>query len=298
MIRARKEDHQHHAHQHQRESEQRRPLVVLPTSNKLPVSGSNTHAGVLIPSSVGATGGCSTNTVAAATTSTITTTTTNNNNNNSSSVNSPSPNPRGVTSNNKPASAAAWTTNQLKNATAASSSTVKQLYHELKQHNARRKYRKTSFYGSRSKKGDEHHPTPHHDWTAQVPKRMWFTTLGIFLVLPVLIFLWKEIMLKPPLGDGQQQLRQRNGAAAVGAGHALIQPKNRYVTWMNEEKDVTGAPPLEEEFGYNNETNAALSRNETDRVDGEWKDNTIIAEKSRDTETGDKSLADLLKEKK
>lgn len=65
-------------------------------------------------------------------------------------------------------------------------------------------------------------------WTVQIPKRMLFSTLGVFLILPLLIFVWKETHLQPADPSNGDQLRGSNGNAVQ------LKEKNRFVTWMED----------------------------------------------------------------
>ena len=111
-------------------------------------------------------------------------------------------------------------------------------------------------------------------WTVQIPKRMLLSTLGVFLVIPLTLFLWKEMHVTNE-GGASDQLRG-------GAGHAQLKTKNRFVTWMED-----GVP--EDEY---NTTAATLEA-------GNKREQDVIA---NDTQiemdhNGHETLEDLLKEK-
>lgn len=63
-------------------------------------------------------------------------------------------------------------------------------------------------------------------WTVQIPKRMLLSTVGVFLVLPLVIFLWKETHLK----STDMDIQLRGGTTTSKYKTA----KNRFVTWMED----------------------------------------------------------------
>jgi len=114
-------------------------------------------------------------------------------------------------------------------------------------------------------------------WTVQIPKRMLLSTLGIFLVIPLTLFLWKEMHVTNA-GGASDQLRG-------GAGHAQLKKKNRFVTWMED-----GVP--EDEYNATAATLEADNKRQQDVVA-----NTTQPEEDLNENNGDETLEDLLKEK-
>jgi hypothetical protein len=106
-------------------------------------------------------------------------------------------------------------------AISVSSSTL-HLYHSLKQHQ-RRKAKSPSSSSSLPSGGI---------WTVQIPKRMLLSTLGVFLVFPLLIFIWKETHLKPL--NNNSSLRNRDDNAHTHA----INRNNPLASWVADHKPI------------------------------------------------------------
>jgi hypothetical protein len=89
-------------------------------------------------------------------------------------------------------------------------------------------------------------------WTVQMPQRMLWSTLGIFLIFPMLIFVWKEFHIKSV--DQNELLRGKENTPTTPNG--LKKSKNKdFVTWM-----ANHLPP--EDFdvdGISNETATNLN---------------------------------------
>ncbi len=109
-----------------------------------------------------------------------------------------------------------------------------------------------------------------------MPKRMLFGTMGIFLLIPVLIFVYKEMHLPK-----ETELRGNHDSSSYGSNRMKKSNRNQeYVSWManflgNEEADDMeddGAASLEV-----NETTIHQDRldtnNETTDGGGGWNDN-------------------------
>lgn len=129
--------------------------------------------------------------------------------NSSSSIN----NANGATpnSNNLPAFVAS--------AFATSSSTTQNLFQQVKQLQ-RRRARASQGKGSSNN---------NNIWTVQMPKRMLVSTLGVFLIFPLLIFLWKETHLTPSLDALKKQQQLRTGPVVV---HSSKQ--DAFMTWVKD----------------------------------------------------------------
>lgn len=74
-------------------------------------------------------------------------------------------------------------------------------------------------------------------WTVEVPKRMLFSTLGVFLVLPLLIFVWKELH---PARNASSELRGTKQKITHNG-------KNKYVTWMEDNLPEFNETEVEQE---------------------------------------------------
>jgi hypothetical protein len=107
-------------------------------------------------------------------------------------------------------------------AISVSSSTL-HLYNSLKQHQ-RRKTKSPTSSSSLPSSGI---------WTVQIPKRMLLSTLGVFLVFPILIFIWKETHLAKPVKDSGS-LRNRDGSAHTHASNR----NNPLASWVANHKPV------------------------------------------------------------
>jgi hypothetical protein len=111
------------------------------------------------------------------------------------------------------------------------------IYHAIKQHaRLRRKANK--------RRSDDDDDSASPSWTVQIPKRMLLTTLGIFLVLPLLLFFWKETHPEPITTGNEQRMDRKY------ANHRDSKMKD--VTWME------GAGNLTEDIFNETEDSAEL----------------------------------------
>ena len=133
-------------------------------------------------------------------------------------------------------------------ANTASVSSSLRYYHSLIQ-NQMYNVRKSRSNKKKSKPSDSHHHT--NIWTVQMPKRMLFGTMGIFLLIPVLVFVYKEMHLpkKSELVRGNH-----DSSSSSSSNMSMMKKSNQeYVSWManflgNEEMedDVVGAVDVNE----------------------------------------------------
>jgi hypothetical protein len=89
-------------------------------------------------------------------------------------------------------------------------------------------------------------------WTqVQMPPRLLWSTLGIFLILPVLMFLWKETHIQS-MDSAELRGQKYGGKASVLSSHRMRQKKQHreFVTWMANQV----APEEEELVEMANET--------------------------------------------
>jgi hypothetical protein len=111
------------------------------------------------------------------------------------------------------------------NTTSSSVSSSLQYYHNLLQHqmyNVRK---------GRNKKKSKHQSDA-NIWTVQMPKRMLFGTMGIFLLIPVLIFVYKEMHLQ---SIDEKELRGSRSNEPTSDGTIVVKKANRnqeYASWI------------------------------------------------------------------
>lgn len=111
--------------------------------------------------------------------------------------------------------------------------------------------RKSRSNKKKSKPSDSHHHT-NNIWTVQMPKRMLFGTMGIFLLIPVLVFVYKEMHLpkKSELVRGNH-----DSSSSSSSNMSMMKKSNQeYVSWManflgneeTEDDDAVGAVDVNE----------------------------------------------------
>ena len=125
---------------------------------------------------------------------------------------------------------AATAVSSLTHTSSSSVSSSLQYYNNLIQHQMY-----TIRRGRTLKKRLKHHSNSSHEssiWTVQIPKRILFGTMGIFLLIPVLLFVYKELHLpnaKELRGTPNEDSSSRDGTYVIQKSNTRNQ---EYVTWM------------------------------------------------------------------
>jgi hypothetical protein len=73
-------------------------------------------------------------------------------------------------------------------------------------------------------------------WTVQMPTRILFSTMGIFLLLPVLLFVYKELHIQTIQPKDLRGIRQYKDRSNVYIAKGADQ-NQEYVTWMTDHLD-------------------------------------------------------------
>jgi hypothetical protein len=139
--------------------------------------------------------------------------------------------------NNNISAPSATAVSSFANTASSSVSSSLQYYNNLLQHQM------YNIRKGRTKKKLKHHNNEFSSiWTVQMPKRMLFGTMGIFLLIPVVLFVYKEMHL-PHLDEKELRGKRHNDLSSDGKFVVKMSNRNQeYVTWManflaNEEVD-------------------------------------------------------------
>ena len=132
----------------------------------------------------------------------------------------------------------------------------------------------------RNRKKSKHHSNDSNIWTVQMPRRMVLGTMGIFLLIPMILFVYKELHL-PSMDEQLLRGNQHHGPTNHDGTIARKKKANRnqeYVTWManfltneevdEEEEDNEGLLDSADIGGAMTDLNETIHNNNNNNYDG------------------------------